>query len=285
MARAQAQLTSTASAAKDLGLIISVSKTEYVTANCNPSLHFKSLQVYGDPINHVSGFKYLGFKMASAASDLKRRKALAWSAFWKLEGLRKGSQLSISAKMKLCYTICVTIFLYDCESQVLPLDMESTENKRVCHLLLQDHAWDKTTRLHIQHCYIFHDQHWASCVLCKKAPARFPWTHPPSSRGGACKKIMLFMYHLIWQKEAGSSAHLSHHIQRVLAYHEVEISADETAALAEERCAQRILYLPASQPKEYDANQHDQLVLSGLCSVVHLQRISKNGASGTCYFT
>ena len=43
MAWAQAQLTSTASAAKDLGLIISVSKTEYMTENCNPSFHFKSL--------------------------------------------------------------------------------------------------------------------------------------------------------------------------------------------------------------------------------------------------
>ena len=28
-------------------------------------------------------FKYLGSKMASAASDLKRRNALAWSAFGK----------------------------------------------------------------------------------------------------------------------------------------------------------------------------------------------------------
>ena len=82
--KAQAQLTHTAEAAKDLGLIISVLKTEYMTANCNPQ---PSLQVYGEPINHVTDFKYLGSKMASAASDLKRRKALAWSAFWKLERL------------------------------------------------------------------------------------------------------------------------------------------------------------------------------------------------------
>ena len=40
-----------------------------------------SLQVYGDPFNHVTDFKYLGSKLASAASDLKRRKALAWRAF------------------------------------------------------------------------------------------------------------------------------------------------------------------------------------------------------------
>ena len=44
MARAQARLINTASA-KDLGLIISVSKTEYMTANCNPQ---PSLEVCGD---------------------------------------------------------------------------------------------------------------------------------------------------------------------------------------------------------------------------------------------
>ena len=96
IAARQAKLTSTASAAKDLGLIVFPRQSS--TANCNPQ---PSLQVYGDPINHVTGFIYLGSKMASAASDLKRRKALAWSAFWKLERLLKGSHLTIFAKMKL----------------------------------------------------------------------------------------------------------------------------------------------------------------------------------------
>ena len=31
-------------------------------------------------------------------------------------------------------------------------------------------AWDETKRLHIQHCYLFHGQHRASCVLCKEVP-------------------------------------------------------------------------------------------------------------------
>ena len=67
--RSQAQLTSTASAEKDLGLIISVPKTEYMTVNCHPH---PTLQVYGESINHVTDFRYLGSKMASAASDFKR---------------------------------------------------------------------------------------------------------------------------------------------------------------------------------------------------------------------
>ncbi|XP_068689925.1 uncharacterized protein [Montipora foliosa] len=41
---AQTQLTRTASTAKDLGLIMNVPKTEYMTANCHPT---PPLQVYG----------------------------------------------------------------------------------------------------------------------------------------------------------------------------------------------------------------------------------------------
>ena len=85
------------------------------------------------------------------------------------------------------------------------------QNQRFCHLMLQDHAWDKTTRLHIQQCYSFHDQHWASCVFFKEAPAKCPWTHPSSSRGRACKNIC-FLCTTSWQKEAGTSTHLLHHL-------------------------------------------------------------------------
>ena len=124
--RAQAQLTSTAAAAKDLGLIISVPKTEYMTVNCHPH---PTLQVYdGESINHVTDFRYLGSKMACAASGFKRRKALACSAFWKLERLWGSSQLSISTKVKLFNTTCVTILLYGCESWVISHDMESKIN-------------------------------------------------------------------------------------------------------------------------------------------------------------
>ena len=90
-----AQATRTAAAAKDLGLIISASKTEYMTYNLNPQ---PTLHVYSDTINHVSDFRYLRSMMASSKCDLKRRKALAWSAFWKLEHLWWGPALSITVK-------------------------------------------------------------------------------------------------------------------------------------------------------------------------------------------
>ena len=123
--RAQVQLTSTAAAAKHFGLIISVPKTEHMTVNCHPH---PTLPVYGESINHVTDFRYLGSKMASAASDFKRRKALARSAFWKLECLWGSPQLSISTKVNLFYTTCVTILFYGCESWVISHDMESKIN-------------------------------------------------------------------------------------------------------------------------------------------------------------
>ena len=48
---AQAQLTRTAAVAEQLGLIISVPKTEYMTINCNAQT---PLEVYNQPIKHVT---------------------------------------------------------------------------------------------------------------------------------------------------------------------------------------------------------------------------------------
>ena len=125
ISQAQAQLTKTAEAAADLGLVISTPKTEYMTVNCNPQ---PALLVYEYPINHVSDFRYLGSMVASGSSDLKRQKSLAWCAFWKLEQLWKSPHISITTKVKLFNTTCVTILLYGCESWVISQDMENKIN-------------------------------------------------------------------------------------------------------------------------------------------------------------
>ena len=125
ISRAQAQLTKTAEAAANLGLVISAPKTEYMIVNCNPQ---PALQVYGDSINHVSDFRYLGSMVASGSSDLKRRKSLAWCAFWKLEQLWKSPHISIATKVKWFNSTCVPILLYGCESWVISQDMENKIN-------------------------------------------------------------------------------------------------------------------------------------------------------------
>ncbi|XP_038064918.1 uncharacterized protein LOC119735291 [Patiria miniata] len=123
--RAQAQLSKTASVAEGVGLIINVPKTEYITSHCEPS---PSLHVHGSPFKHVTDFKYLGSMVASSATDLERRKALAWTTFWKLEQLWRSPSLPIITKMKLFNTTCITVLLYRCETWVISKDMESKIN-------------------------------------------------------------------------------------------------------------------------------------------------------------
>ena len=65
----------------------------------------------------------------------------------------------------------------------------------------------------------------------------------------SCKALCSLNYRQTWQKEAGSSTHLLHHIhqiQGVLGYHEVDISADEITTLAEDGCAWRNLVITCS---------------------------------------
>ncbi|XP_068739527.1 uncharacterized protein [Montipora capricornis] len=54
ISRAQSQLTRTASAAADLGPVISAPKTEYIVINCCPQ---PPLEVYGSTINDVQDYK------------------------------------------------------------------------------------------------------------------------------------------------------------------------------------------------------------------------------------
>ena len=121
----QSQLRKIADAAADIGLIISASKTEYMTINCHPQ---PRLQVYGNSINHLSDFKYLGSIMESSSSDLKRRKGLAWAAFWNLQRLWRSPDIPISTKARLFNTTCVTIVFYCCEAWVISRAMEDQIN-------------------------------------------------------------------------------------------------------------------------------------------------------------
>ena len=98
MSRAQSQLTRTADAAADLGLVISAPKTVFMTINCHPQ---PPLQVYGTSINHVTDFKYLSSMMASSASGPMRRKALAWTV------CRRGSEIRNESKTHHKKPICL----------------------------------------------------------------------------------------------------------------------------------------------------------------------------------
>ena len=73
-------------------------------------------------------FKYLSSMMASSTWDFKRRKGLAWTAYWKLEHLWRCPSNLDPTKIKLFDTTCVTVLPNGCESWVLSKARESEIN-------------------------------------------------------------------------------------------------------------------------------------------------------------
>ena len=242
ISRAQAQLTKTAEAAADLGLVISAPKTEYMTVNCNPQ---PALQVYGDPINHVSDFRYLGSMVASGSSDLKRRKSLAWCAFWKLEQLWKSPHISITTKVKLFNTTCVTILLYGCESWVISQDMENKINafatscyrvmlniKRIDHVL-NTTVYSMTNTVPLIHLVRHRQLKFLGHILrmSKEEPAR---------------RYALYIPTIGKRRPGRPRTSYLNYGQRLLGDNEGAMQEQQIAAFADDRCAWRNLVVACS---------------------------------------
>ena len=242
ISRALAQLTKTAEAAADLGLVISAPKTEYLTVNCNPQ---PALQVYGDPINHVSDFRYLGSMVASGSSDLKRRKSLAWCAFWKLEQLWKSPHISISTKVKLFNTTCVTILLYGCESWVISQDMENKINafatscyrvmlniKRIDHVL-NTTVYSMTNTVPLIHLVRHRQLKFLGHILrmSKEEPAR---------------RYALYIPTIGKRRPGRPRTSYLNYVQRLLGDNEGAMQEQQIAAFADDRRAWRNLVVACS---------------------------------------
>ena len=244
ISQAQAQLSKTAEAAADLGLVISAPKIEYATVNCNPQL---ALQVYGDPINHVSDFRYLRSMVASGSSDLKKRKSLAWCAFWKLEQLWKSSHIPIATKVKLFNTTCVTVTipLFGCESWVISQDMENKINaiatscyrvmlnmKRIDHVL-NTTVYSMTNNVPLIHLVRHRQLKFLGHILrmSKEEPARRYALYIPT----------------IGKRRPGRprTSYLTY-VQRLLEDNEGAMQEQQIAALAADRSAWRNLVVACS---------------------------------------
>ena len=241
ISRAQAQLTKTAEVADNLGLVISAPKTEYTTVNRNPQ---PALQVYGYSINHVSDFRYLGSMVASGSSDLRRRKSLAWCAFWKLEQLWKSPHISIATKVKLLNTTCVTILLYGCESWVISQDIENKINafatscyrvmlniKRIDHVLTT--AYSMTNTVPLIH-------------LVRHRQLKFLGHILRMSKEESARRYALYI--LTIGKRRLGQPHTSYlnYVQRLLGDNEGAMQEQQIAAFADDRRAWRNLVVACS---------------------------------------
>ena len=125
--------------------------------------------------------------MTSAASDLKRHKALAWSAFWKLERLWRTSELSKSTKVKLFYTTCVTILLHGCESWMISYNMESKIRAfaTFCYRI----TLNIKRKDHVPNTMMIYSMTNTELHITKfKIAIEVPGTHPPSPIRRACQQ-------------------------------------------------------------------------------------------------
>ena len=185
--------------------------------------------------------------VASGSSDLKRRKSLAWCAFWKLEQLWKSPHISITTKVKLFNTACVTIglLLYGCESWVISQDMENKINafatscyrvmlniKRIDHVLNTTvYSMTNTVPLiHlVRHCQLKFLGHILR--MSKEEPAR---------------RYALYIPTIGKRRPGRPRTSYLNYAQRLLGDNEGAMQEQQIAAFADDRCAWRNLVVACS---------------------------------------
>ena len=146
----QSQLDALSLYAAQVGLQISVKKTEVLTRNINHS--GVSMQAYGEEIKHVPNFKYLGSLVANSEDDIRTRKGKAWVAFWKLERIWKSQSLPLEMKLRLFDASCLSILLYGCESWTISESQASSLNSFATscfRIMLGYKRMDKVTNKHV----------------------------------------------------------------------------------------------------------------------------------------
>ena len=110
IAQAQELLKRIETEASKVGLVINSKKTEVMNFNQDEDNTIINT-INGDNIKTVENFKYLGAWMKSTESDIKIRKALAWSACHKLRTIWS-STLKKSIKIRLFVSTVESVLLY-----------------------------------------------------------------------------------------------------------------------------------------------------------------------------
>jgi len=63
------------------------------------------------PVNK-DNVRYLGSMAASSLDDIKRRRGIAWSNFWKLEHIWRSQTVNITTKLRPFDSLVISVFLY-----------------------------------------------------------------------------------------------------------------------------------------------------------------------------
>ena len=229
---------------KSSDLVISVSKKEYMTANCNPR---PSLQVYGP---HQPCY---WLQISWLQNDISCKwpiKAQGVAMEWFLETEKK--IVERFPTIHLCESEVILHHLYDNFSRWLwilgLISRHGKQNQHLCHLLRQDHPWDINQYDFISNIAIYSMTNTKPLVYhARKRQLGFLGNIRRLPEVEPARRYALIVCTTSRQKESRSSTHLLHHIHPMgVRIHEVEISADEKATLVEDRCAWRNLVIAYS---------------------------------------
>ena len=110
--RANEHITCLKENAGYVGLNINFKKTKVWFLGCEPA----PLVVQEEEVAPVEDFCYLGSMISSPLDDLRRRRGMAWSAFWKLETVWRSQPISLETKLSLFNSLVLSVMLYGAET-------------------------------------------------------------------------------------------------------------------------------------------------------------------------
>jgi len=122
--RANEHLTCLQDNAGYVGLVINLMKTKALFRNCEPT----SLVLLEGEVAQVEDFCYLGSMISSPLQDLRLRRGMAWSVFWKLETVWRSQSLNLETKARLFDSLVLSVMLYGAESWPISTQMNQLIN-------------------------------------------------------------------------------------------------------------------------------------------------------------
>ena len=105
-------------------LLINFKKTKVWFLGCEAA----SLVVLEQEVAQVKDFCYLGSMISSPLDDLRRRRGMAWSVFWKLETVWRSQSLNLETKLSLFDSLVLSVMLYGAETWPISTQMNQLIN-------------------------------------------------------------------------------------------------------------------------------------------------------------
>ena len=167
-------------------------KTKVMTNN--PNGFQREIKIKGRRLEEVENFKYLGAIITNEGSkpEILSRIAQTTAVLSRLKIIRMDKNISLASKVKLMWTLILSIFLYACESWILTAEIERRIQslkmrcyRRLLNISYKDHVTNEEVCNRIQNATEIHDD---LLIMVKKRKLR--WYGHISRCSGMAKTIL-----------------------------------------------------------------------------------------------